>query len=102
MDGPLLRGSGELHIVGREDVLTISDPDGAVHRLLGLADGSRSRPELYAALTRDYPLLDEQEVDETLRELEEAGVIEDGVPCVGPRPGRPAWARDRARSRSSL
>lgn len=78
--GPLLHGSGELHIVGRSEVLTISDPDGMVRRLLGLADGSRTRAEVVAALAIDYPLAGEQEVHEALRELEAAGVIEDCMP----------------------
>ncbi len=84
--GPLLHGSGELHIVGRSEVLTISDPDGAVHRLLGLADGSRSQAEIFAALAVHHPLLAEQEVHEALRELERAGVIEDCMPRT-----RRAW-----------
>jgi hypothetical protein len=52
---PLLRGGGELHVVGSQDVLTIDDPDGAIHRLVELADGSRSTSELYVALAPEYP-----------------------------------------------
>jgi hypothetical protein len=89
--GPLLHGSGELHIVGREKVLTIGDPDGSVHRLLSLADGSRTRDEIFTALTIDFPLLGEREVDEALRELEEAGLIEDAVPRGRIRSGS-LWA----------
>jgi hypothetical protein len=101
--GPMLRGSGELHIVGREQVLTLSDPDGAMHALLGLADGSRSRSEIVAALAIGHPLVGEQDVDETLRELERAGVIED----CGPLRRRPgcnlrSWSVESGLSRSTL
>jgi molybdopterin-synthase adenylyltransferase len=80
MTGPLLRGSGELHIVGSREVLTIPDPDGAMQRLLRLADGSRSRAELVAALAIDHPLLGEQDVEDALVELEAAGLVEDAAP----------------------
>jgi hypothetical protein len=93
IDGPLLHGSGELHIVGRREVLTIRDPDGTVHRLLGLADGSRSRSQLVAELRIHAPLLDGQVVDAALLELEQAGLIED---CRA-RGGRPPAAADRGR-----
>ncbi len=52
---PLLRGGGLLHIVGSRSVHTIADPDGAIHRLVELADGSRSIAELCAALRAEYP-----------------------------------------------
>lgn len=80
MAGPLLRGSGELHIVGSHDVTTIPDPDGAVHRLLALADGSRTRAEIFAALASDFPQLAEHDVDHALAELESIGVLEDAAP----------------------
>jgi hypothetical protein len=80
MAGPLLRGSGDLHIVGSQDVTTIPDPDGAVHRLLGLADGSRTRAEIYAALASDFPQLDERDVDHAVAELESIGLLEDAAP----------------------
>ena len=101
--GPMLRGSGELHIVGRDEVLTLSDPDGVVHALLGLADGSRSRSEIIAALAIDHPLLDEDDVDETLRELEQAGLIEDCMP-LGRRAGcnLRSWGVESGLSRSTL
>jgi hypothetical protein len=101
--GPLLRGSGELHIIGRDEVLTLSDPDGAVHALLALADGSRSRSEIFAALAIAHPLLGEQDVDETLRELEDAGLIEDCMPR-GRRAGcnLRSWGVESGLSRSTL
>ena len=92
ISGPLLRGSGELHIVGQHEVMTISDPDGIVHRLLGLADGSRDRSEILAALTIDYPLLGQREVDEALVELEDAGLIEDCMPRGRLASSRQPWA----------
>jgi hypothetical protein len=83
MAGPLLRGSGDLHIVGSHDVTTISDPDGAVHRLLALADGSRTRAEILAALTSEFPHLGEPDVDHALSELESVGLLEDAAPPRG-------------------
>jgi hypothetical protein len=90
--GPLLRGSGELHIVGSHEVLTVADPDGIVHRLLGLADGSRTRAEIFAALTVDYPLLGEPEVEAALCELEALGLLEDSVARGGMRSARRSWS----------
>jgi hypothetical protein len=73
---PLLRGSGELHVVGRHDVTTIPDPDGVVHRLFELADGSRSTAELYRALAVEHPRLAEQDVVAMVADLESAGLFE--------------------------
>lgn len=84
---PLLRGSGELHIVGRDDVVTIEDPDGAVHRLVELADGSRSALELATALAADHPHLTHDDVLDALGRLEAAGLVVDGRPH--PRDRRP-------------
>lgn len=73
---PLLRGSGELHIVGSERVVTVADPDGAIHRLVELADGSRSTNELFAALAPEYPSLQHHEVVDAVSQLQTAGVFE--------------------------
>ncbi|MEY2516321.1 MAG: hypothetical protein QOJ89_3679 [bacterium] len=102
VSGPMLRGSGELHIVGRDRLLTLSDPDGAVHALLALADGSRNRSEILAALAIGHPLLAEHDVDETLRELEYAGLIEDCMPHRR-RPGcnLRSWGVESGLSRST-
>jgi hypothetical protein len=72
----LLRGRGELHIVGRHEVHTLADPDGALRRLVELADGSRSTDELFGALSADYPRLGEQDVVDAVDELQTAGLIE--------------------------
>ena len=72
---PLLRGGGLLHIVGSRSVHTIADPDGAIQRLIELADGSRSIDELFAALQAEYPQIGEPDVVEAVRELESAGVF---------------------------
>lgn len=74
---PLLRGNGELHVVGRDDVVTIDDPDGAVHRLVELADGSRSASELFVALAADHPRLAHDDVLDALECLEAAGLVVD-------------------------
>jgi hypothetical protein len=78
--GPLLQGGGELHIVGRDDVTSLADPDGALHRLVTLADGSRSTSELCSALRTEYPQLDEQDVVQAVSELSSAGLLEDCAP----------------------
>jgi hypothetical protein len=80
MAGPLLHGNGELHIVGRHEVMTIHDPDGAVHRLLGLADGSRTRTEIFGAMTRDFPHIGQHDVDEAVDELAAMGLLQDAAP----------------------
>jgi hypothetical protein len=80
MAGPLLHGGGQLHIVGRNEVMTIHDPDGAVHRLLGLADGARSRAEIFSAMAADFPQLSERDVDDAVCELEAMGILQDVAP----------------------
>jgi len=77
---PLLRGGGQLHIVGDDDVVTFEDPDGAIHRLVELADGSRSTNELYSALARDYPQLRHRDVVDAVSRLEAAGLFEHWPP----------------------
>ena len=85
---PLLRGGGLLHIVGSRSVHTIADPDGAIRRLVELADGSRSMAELCAALRAEYPRIGETEVADAVRELECAGVFESPIPGRRPYAGR--------------
>jgi hypothetical protein len=80
MAGPLLRGGGELHIIGRYEVMTINDPDGAVHRLLELADGSHTRAQILAAVTHDFPHVGERDIDEAVLELEAMGLLQDAAP----------------------
>ncbi len=80
MAGPLLRGRGELHIIGRRDVVTLHDPDGAVHRLLVLADGTRTRPEIFETMAGDFPRIGQLDVDEAVDELEAMGLLQDAAP----------------------
>jgi hypothetical protein len=80
--GPMLRGDGQLHIVGRRDVTSIADPDGAVHRLLALADGSRTTAAIFAALAPDFPDLREAELLAAIAALESIGVVEDAAPVA--------------------
>jgi hypothetical protein len=84
----LLRGDGLLHIVGSCSVHTIADPDGAIQRLVAIADGSRSVSELFDALRRDHPQIDESRVAEVVRELESAGVFENWGSCGHSLAGR--------------
>jgi hypothetical protein len=77
---PLLRGGGELHVVRSDDVVTFEDPDGAMHRLVELADGSRSTEELHRALAREYPQVRHDDVVDAVARLETAGLVEDGPP----------------------
>jgi hypothetical protein len=87
--GPLLRGDGELHFVGSHDVTSMPDPDGALYRLVVLADGSRSTTDLHSALVTDYPQLAEQDVEHAVSQLESAGLFEDcspGLWTLGMRP----------------
>lgn len=84
---PLLRGGGELHIVGRDHVVTLDDPDGAIHRLVELADGSRSTNELFSALKPEYPELHHEDVTDAVSRLEAAGLCE---VRAAPRRGIPA------------
>jgi hypothetical protein len=77
---PLLRGGGELHVVGSQDIVTFDDPDGAIHRLVELADGSRSTDELLSALAQDHPELPRPHALDAICELEAAGLLEDSAP----------------------
>lgn len=85
---PLLRGGGELHIIGGDDVVTLADRDGAVHRLVALADGSRSTNELFSVLAPDYPALQHEDVVDAVSRLEAAGVLETCAPMRRRRPER--------------
>jgi hypothetical protein len=78
---PLLRGGGELHIIASQGVVTLDDPDGAIHRLVELADGSRSTDELFVLLAPEYPSIDHQDVVDAVADLEAAGLVE----CCMPR-----------------
>lgn len=77
---PLLRGGGQLHVVRSDDVVTFEDPDGAMHRLVELADGSRSTNELYCALADEYPQLRHGDVVDAVSRLEAAGLFESCPP----------------------
>jgi hypothetical protein len=72
---PLLRGGGELHIVGSHDITSLPDPDGAIHRLFELADGSRSTTELYSELRASYPRLAEHDIAEAVFQLVSVGLF---------------------------
>lgn len=85
---PLLRGGGELHIVGRDSVVTLDDPDGAIHRLVELADGSRSTNELFSVLAPEYPELHHDDVTDAVSQLEAAGLFEICAPRRRIRRGR--------------
>ena len=74
ISAPMLRAGGELHIIGHEDVTSIPDPDGALQRLVELADGSRSTSELHDELVTQYPRLGEQDIVDAIGELESAGL----------------------------
>jgi hypothetical protein len=73
---PLLRGGGELHVVRSDDVVTFEDPDGAMHRLVELADGSRSTQELHRVLASEYPRVRHDDVVDAVARLEAAGLVE--------------------------
>ena len=72
----LLRGGGELHLVGRAEITTIADPLGAVQRLVTLADGTRSVDRLTARVLADFPQLDADDVEAALDRLQDAGLLE--------------------------
>jgi hypothetical protein len=78
--GPLLRGGGELHVVDFDHITSVADPDGTLHRLVGLADGSRSTRELFTALASHYPGLAEDDVAAAVGRLTSVGVLEDSLP----------------------
>lgn len=97
----LLGAGGELHIVGRDEVHTLADPDGALRRLVELADGSRSTGELFGALSADYPGLGEQDVVDAVCELQSAGLFEDGAAYDRVRAGAEARRRRIAAARDA-
>ena len=75
MTGPLLRGNGELHVVGSAEIVTVADPEGVMQRLVSLADGSRSREQLVAELTSAFAQLDEAGAERAIDELEWIGLL---------------------------
>lgn len=84
----LLGGGGELHVVGRDRVVTLADPDGAVRRLVELADGSRGTDQLHALLAREYPGLRRADVAAAVAELLAAGVLVEDAAARGVLAGR--------------
>jgi molybdopterin/thiamine biosynthesis adenylyltransferase len=78
---PILPGEDELHLGGCGEVTSIADPDGAVRRLLGLADGTRSEAQIAAALRAEHPHLGDADIAQALRDLDAAGFLEDGAPA---------------------
>lgn len=90
---PLLRGDGQLHIVMDDDVVTLEDPDGALHRLIALADGTRSTRELAAALAAHHPDVCHDDVADAVIRLEAAGLLEN---CTPRRAAEPAGRRPLA------
>jgi len=77
---PMLRGGGELHVIGSQNVVTFDDPDGAIHRLVELADGSRSAIELFSLVAQEYPRLQHEDALDAISELEAAGLLEQRAP----------------------
>jgi hypothetical protein len=77
MAGPMLRGGGELHVVDSDRVASVPDPDGTMHRIVALADGSRSTRELLAALVGECPQLHEEDLAAAVARLTAAGILED-------------------------
>ena len=72
----LLRGGGELHLVGASEITTIADPLGAVQRLVTLADGTRDLEQLTARVLADFPTLHAGDVAAALEHLQDAGLLE--------------------------
>ena len=73
----LLRGGGELHLVGSAEITSIHDPFGAIQHLVRLADGTRSAAQITALLLAGYPQLHADDVADALHALDDAGVLED-------------------------
>ncbi|SCF10251.1 Molybdopterin or thiamine biosynthesis adenylyltransferase [Micromonospora viridifaciens] len=57
----------------------IDDEDGSLWSLLGLMDGTRTRPEIIAALTAERPDLATEEAADALQTIIDAGYVEDAA-----------------------
>jgi molybdopterin/thiamine biosynthesis adenylyltransferase len=68
-----------VYVGGCGVVTTIADPDGSVHRLLQLADGSRTPAEIHGILAADYPNVTASEVMDAIADLDAAGFLEDAA-----------------------
>ncbi len=71
----LIRIGGAQVGIGAE----IDDEDGLIWRLLALMDGTRERPEITAALIKDFPDLTDEEAADALQTIIDAGYVEDAA-----------------------
>jgi molybdopterin/thiamine biosynthesis adenylyltransferase len=74
---PVYRVDDTLFVSGYGEATKITDPDGAVGRLLALADGTRTVAELHASLRQHVPSVTRAEVEAALEQLDAAGFMED-------------------------
>jgi molybdopterin/thiamine biosynthesis adenylyltransferase len=82
---PLLKHSSVIHpfpgVVYLDNsgvAVEIADPDGSVHALLTLLDGTRTAPEIHRDLVRDHPAVTAGEVAAAIEQFDEAGFLLDG------------------------
>jgi molybdopterin/thiamine biosynthesis adenylyltransferase len=70
---------GVLYIGGFGEVTEVQDPEGMVHRLCSLMDGTRTIEELYKNLVVDFPGVTEADVKQAIRQFDDAGFLQNGA-----------------------
>jgi molybdopterin/thiamine biosynthesis adenylyltransferase len=76
---PVFTGDGVVYVGGYGEATEIDDPDGAVRRLLGLMDGTRTIPELHRDITADHPAVTLADVKTAVGQFDKAGFLQNAA-----------------------
>lgn len=76
---PVFALDGTVYVGGCGVVSNIEDPDGSVHYVLALADGTRTPTEIHTAMAARFPHLTREEIEEALSAFDAYGFLEDGA-----------------------
>jgi molybdopterin/thiamine biosynthesis adenylyltransferase len=69
---------GVVYVDNSGVAVEIADPDGSVHRLLTLLDGTRTAAGIHRDLAADYPQITPAEVETAIEQFDQAGFLLDG------------------------
>jgi molybdopterin/thiamine biosynthesis adenylyltransferase len=74
---PYFPGDDAVHFRFLGELITLNDPDGRVHRLVQLLDGSRTEAAVASALHADYPDVTVEDVRQAVRDLDGLRLLQD-------------------------
>lgn len=76
---PVFALDGTVFVGGCGVMSDIDDPDGSVHRLLTLADGTRTSAEIHTAMAARFPYLTLEQINDALAAFDAYGFLEDAA-----------------------